>query len=220
MKLPTLYKECQRWDCRVVNLGYYSEIIVEFGQVGGKIQEKITKIYAGKNIGKSNETTHYEQACKEARSKWNKQKDKLYVEDGEECATATTLRPMLAQSYDKHSHKIKFPAYIQKKIDGCVSGDTLIKTKEYGYKPIKYIVENKLCCKVLSYNINTEKYEYQPVLYYFYNKDTVEETQWFEIELESGEKITITGNHPVYLPEIRCYRRVDELIGDENMMLI
>ena len=41
---------------------------------------------------------------------------------------------------------------------------------------------------------------------------------WFEIELENGTKIKLTGNHKVYLPELKCYRRVDELKGDENIL--
>jgi len=129
LKLPTLYKNKQQWDCEVINHGDSSEIIVSFGQVDGKIQTKSTIIKCGKNIGKSNETTHFEQACAEAESKWNKQKDKLYTESREKANSVRelTLRPMLAQSYDKHSHKIKFPCYVQPKLDGirniaCVNG--------------------------------------------------------------------------------------------------
>lgn len=120
MILPTLYKKKQQWDCQVINHGDKSEIIVTFGQTNGKMQTKSTIISVGKNIGKSNETTHYEQACAEAESKWNKQKDKLYTESKEKANNVRelTLRPMLAQSYNKHSHKIKMPCYVQPKLDG------------------------------------------------------------------------------------------------------
>lgn len=115
--LPTLYKKKQVWNCLVTNKGEYSEILVSFGQLGGKIQDKVTTITVGKNIGKANETTHFEQACLEAESKWLKQKDKLYREDGEQ-DDSFSVRPMLAQSYDKHAKKIVFPCYSQRKYDG------------------------------------------------------------------------------------------------------
>lgn len=120
LKLPTLYKNKQRWDCEVIDRGQYSDIIVSFGQDGGKIQNKITTITSGKNIGKANETTHFKQACAEAESKWNKQKDKLYTESKENAGNVRelTLRPMLAQSYDKYGHKIVMPCYVQPKLDG------------------------------------------------------------------------------------------------------
>lgn len=53
----------------------YTEIIVLHGILNGKQIETITKITTGKNIGKKNETSHYQQALLEAKSKWNKKKD-------------------------------------------------------------------------------------------------------------------------------------------------
>lgn len=35
--------------------------------------------------------------------------------------------------------------------------------------------------------------------------------KWYSIELADGKKIRITGNHPIYLPKLKCWRRVDEL---------
>ena len=34
-----------------------------------------------------------------------------------------------------------------------------------------------------------------------------------------GTKLTITGNNPVWCPELNCYRRVDELNGDEKLLV-
>ena len=31
--------------------------------------------------------------------------------------------------------------------------------------------------------------------------------QWYEIELEDGTTLRLTGNHRVYLPEKHCYRK-------------
>lgn len=95
-----------------------SDIVLEFGQKGGKLQRSVEHIAEGKNIGKSNETTPYEQACLEAESRWNKKRDSGYVVEGALGFIPSAL-PMLAQSYDKHAKKIKFPAYVQVKMDGC-----------------------------------------------------------------------------------------------------
>lgn len=43
---------------------------------------------------------------------------------------------------------------------------------------------------------------------------------WFEIELDDGRKIKLTGNHMVWCNDLNCYRRVDELTGNEDMMII
>lgn len=129
MKLATLNKltssnNMQTWS---ISVEKPSDIVIEFGQKDGKLQKSVERINAGKNIGKSNETTPWEQACLEATSRWNKKKDKGYFEEGElkgcEMLSTTCTLPMLAQSYDKHSKKIVFPAYVQPKLDGirCVA---------------------------------------------------------------------------------------------------
>lgn len=116
-KLPTLYKNKQLWNCSVTDDGTQAVICVTHGQVGGKLQDKLTYVSEGKNIGRANETTYYEQAISEAKSKWAKQKDKLYLESNE-VYQSFNVRPMLAQSYEKHAHKIQFPCYVQPKLDG------------------------------------------------------------------------------------------------------
>lgn len=185
------------------------------GQVGGQLQTTDLLISKGKNIGKANETTPHEQALSEAESKWNKQLDKNY--STERGGASKALSPMLAHTYEDHKSKVTFPSHIQRKYDGCVSGSALIKTKEYGYKTIKWLVDNKIACKVLSMSKN--KLEYKDILYHFLNKK-VDSVEWYEIETESGEILKLTGNHPVYLPDLNCYRRVDELTGNENLMMI
>ena len=74
----------------------------------------------GKNIGKANETTPEQQALLEAESKWNKKKDEGYKETLEEVTlvkedTDGFVKPMLATDNIKY---IKYPCYIQPKLDG------------------------------------------------------------------------------------------------------
>jgi ATP-dependent DNA ligase len=69
-----------------------------------------------KNLGKKNETTPFEQACKNAESKWNKKKDKKYVEDPS--GDCDILLPMLAHTFTKRKHDIDWPALLQPKLNG------------------------------------------------------------------------------------------------------
>lgn len=126
MKLEKLYKlsstgKVQEWQVEFNKEATGASYTIYHGQLGGKIQSTTTYIDEGKNIGRSNETTAEEQAESEARSLWAKQRDrKGYSTD---IPTEKPFRPMLAQSYDKHSGKIEWPAYVSPKLDGirCIA---------------------------------------------------------------------------------------------------
>ena len=126
MKLNTLYGKAKtgkikEWDIRVRKMGDGTCYIeVEHGYQDGKKQLDSRYVGEGKNLGKSNETTPYEQACSEAQSSWKSQIDSGYAESESEISDTNSgmFLPMLAQSYDKHSKKIKYPAFVQPKFDG------------------------------------------------------------------------------------------------------
>ena len=124
---PTLYKfassgKVQQWD---ISVGEYKNgaafYSTAYGQVGGSIQSTSVDITDGKNIGKKNETTPFEQAYSEAESKWKKQLDKGYTQGAPKAVALTS--PMLAKSYDKEKKKVKFPCFYQPKLDGmrCIA---------------------------------------------------------------------------------------------------
>jgi ATP-dependent DNA ligase len=151
-EFPILYGRDKKNNCRIWKVTInntnpdYTEIIVLHGLLNGKQIETITKINTGKNIGKKNETSHYQQALLEAKSKWNKKKDiehyttthpdpnkgqssmpeqnredNLVVNNQKTHSRPELSRvptPMLAHDYKKYKHKLKFPCYIQKKYDG------------------------------------------------------------------------------------------------------
>lgn len=105
--------------------------------------------------------------------------------------------------------------YITEKTHGCVDRNTLIETKEMGKITIGEIVDKKLKVHVKAFDIVTQKIVFVPIDdYYFYPNDS----DWYEIELEDGTKIEITGNNPVWLPELNTYRKVEDLIGDEIIL--
>ena len=89
---------------------------------------------------------------------------------------------------------------------------------------LEIYLENEITGKVLSYNTKTGKLEKDDICGHLKNGIDVNQKenthQWYEIELEDGRKIKLTGNHKVYLPDLNCYRRVDELQGDENLLVI
>ena len=106
---------------------------------------------------------------------------------------------------------------ISHKTHGCVSWDSVVQTKQYGAMIIKDIVDRRLECEILSFNVESEEVEYCKVLDWYYLCD---DGEWYEIETEDGEKLIITGNNPVWLPDLHCYRRVEDLeIGDVVLSL-
>jgi DNA ligase-1 len=117
----TLYATSSKGDIKVwrglvKDVGDKSIIEYEFGLENGKHQIQTTEVTEGKNIGRSNETTPYEQAVKMVESKYNKKRDKGYTEDKNNISTP--ILPMLALSFEKRKHNIKYPCYVQPKIDG------------------------------------------------------------------------------------------------------
>lgn len=112
--LYTLNKDgsTQQWKVFVEG----EKIIVEFGRVDGKLQIKET-IAKPKNVGRSNETTAPEQAIKEASSKWEKQV-RLGYSESVEGVSQEVISPMLAKDATKVPHLIKYPCYVQPKLDG------------------------------------------------------------------------------------------------------
>jgi DNA ligase 1 len=136
VEFPYLYKKTstgaiQYWAIRVRRVTLGGEIETEYGQFGtDKPQVTHDLIDSGKNIGKKNETTPYEQAQLEAKAKWEKQKKKGYVESIKAAEAGELdelieggIVPMLAHSFADHGHKIKYPAFVQPKLDGirCIA---------------------------------------------------------------------------------------------------
>jgi len=136
MKFPVLYKKTstgaiQQWEITAgPNSNGTAFIMTLHGQVGGAIQKTSDTISEGKNSGKKNATTPLQQAEKEAKGSWEKKKKGGYVESikdaqGDKLDAIITggIEPMLAHKFTDQGHKIKYPAYIQPKLDGirCIA---------------------------------------------------------------------------------------------------
>ena len=137
--MRTLYKRTstgaiQFWKIDVQDRGgdLGSYIWTNYGQLNtDSPQETKDLIKTGKNPGKANETSAFEQATKEAEAQWTKKKKKGYNETIElardEIVDTKLIKggidPMLAHKYVDHAHKITFPCFGQPKLDGirCIA---------------------------------------------------------------------------------------------------
>lgn len=136
---PTLYTKSktgkvQQWQIEVTRLANDTAIIrTQWGYKDGKLALSEKEIKEGKNKGRSNETTPFQQAVSEAKSAWDKKTTREgYAEtlddaalpgvaEVKKVAEESQLLPMLAQNYRKQSRKISFPCYVQAKLDGVRS---------------------------------------------------------------------------------------------------
>lgn len=224
---PTLYKKSStgkisEWNIYVEEqCNGFATINTIHGYMDGKKQHDEKLIEVGKNIGKENATTPLEQARSEADSKWKKQLDKGYVESLEDVDKIIYL-PMLAHSYDKRGKDIKYPCIAQRKFDGCLDYDSVVILKSQGAIKIGDIVEKNKDGLIQTFNVKTNKIEYKKIINRFvdcYEEDESETHQWYEIEMESGRTIKLTGNHRVWIPSLKCWRKVEDLNGDEDFLI-
>lgn len=121
------------WSIKVTGTKNVGKIIINTGLLkeGGKVTNFETLIDKGKNIGKKNETSPLDQAISEAKSKYNKKLDAGYTKTKGAPSKNEIILPMLAQKFQESGHRIKFPCYIQPKIDG-LRGVLQGKDKEFG----------------------------------------------------------------------------------------
>ncbi|MCK5601979.1 hypothetical protein KAR91_08925 [Candidatus Pacearchaeota archaeon] len=88
-----------------------------YGELDGKMQTNRKIVREGKNIGKANETSPFQQACSEAQSKYTKKLEQEGYSEDKDNLRIPKL-PMLAQVFDKSKHRLTYPAYVQPKLNG------------------------------------------------------------------------------------------------------
>lgn len=106
-------------------------------------------------------------------------------------------------------------AEFMEKLDGCCDENTIIHTED-GDKTIKEICDTKYRGKILAFDHRTGK-EVWVKIQAFSSQDNNDD--WYELELENGKTIRLTGNHRVWLPQLNCYRMVKDLEGNEEVLL-
>jgi hypothetical protein len=95
--------------------------------------------------------------------------------------------------------------------DECLHPETLITLRNGVKKQIQNIEVGDI---VLTINEDSKEYEYKPVKK-IHNNLSVNE-QMYEIEMENGQTLKITGNHKVKLTNGE-WKRVDNLDGSEDL---
>ena len=144
MALPTLYCKSKTGKTQVWNIETIgAKIRVSYGYEGGAVTVNEKVITSGKNLGKKNATTAAEQAAAEAKSTWDKKKTGGYAEslddahvpgvaDAAAVAAHEAILPMLAHDYNKRGKDIKFPCYVQAKLDGvrCIFKNGVLTSRQ------------------------------------------------------------------------------------------
>jgi len=121
MKFDTLYAKASNGKIKVWEIeARGNTMVIRNGYEDGKMAEQ-EKVIEGKNIGRSNETSPEKQCELECQSKWQKKIDEQYSTDKNKLvvyADAAVVLPMLALKYQDRKHDIKFPCYVQPKLNG------------------------------------------------------------------------------------------------------
>ncbi len=137
---PTLYGQASNGKTKVWKIWVEPRIpdaavvLTDHGYEDGEMQRASVLISKGKNLGRANETTPFQQACLEATSKWNKKQDKKYVSvKGDLKKLGERPLPMLALDFKKRGYNIEWPAYVQPKLNGirCLAKRVSRYTVEY-----------------------------------------------------------------------------------------
>lgn len=104
------------------------------------------------------------------------------------------------------------------KMDGenCVDENTKIQLNNGIEKFIKDLTEKD---EIISFNLDKKEKE-KDIIEKITKTKTIISDVWYEIELDDGTIINITGNHYVFLPELNCYRQVKFLKENQDKLLV
>lgn len=109
--------------------------------------------------------------------------------------------------------------YASRKIDGCVSGDTIVELMGGRKKTIKEIVDKKIKGKIKSFDTNTKQIVYKEIEDWMHNVEDINpsQKQWYEITLENNRKIKITGNDSLYVKD-KGWTKVENLTENDEII--
>lgn len=110
--------------------------------------------------------------------------------------------------------------FASQKMDGCVSGDTIIELENGVKLPISEVVDNRIRGKIKSYDVKTGEIVYREIENWMHNVEDLNpsQKQWYEIELKCGNKLKITGNDSLYVKD-RGWVKVEDLTEDDEILV-
>jgi len=125
----------------------------------------------------------------------------------------------LAKNGEDHPKKLVGVKLLDPKLDGCLSSEWTVEFEDGKKVTIAEVVDNRINGKIKSFNIKTGEIEFNTITNWAKNGIDINEEsiKWFKITLENGVVLPpLTGNHMIWLPILKCWRRVDLLkIGDK-----
>lgn len=130
----------------------------------------------------------------------------------------TVFSCQLAKDGNDHPKKLTGPKLLDIKLDGCLSASWTVEFEDGKRVSIAEVVNNRLSGRVKSLNVKTGKVEYNNISNWAKNGSDINDNaiKWYRLTLENGKVLPpLTGNHMVWLPKLKCWRRVDLLtVGD------
>ena len=101
-----------------------------------------------------------------------------------------------------------FPGFIPKTDEPrCLSGEDTVQTPK-GIRTIKDIVDNNYRGKILSFDHSKNKEGYSSVTGVSKKRNNFD---WYLIKTLSGKNIIVTGNHLIWIDNLKCYREVRDI---------
>jgi hypothetical protein len=104
---------------------------------------------------------------------------------------------------------------IMDKRDGCCDGDTMLETED-GKMSIKDICDSKYSGSVLGFDFTSNTQVFTKIEGHLIQEGS---DDWYEIELEDGKTVKLTGNHQVWNSTKRCYVQVQHLQEGDDVQL-
>jgi hypothetical protein len=119
---------------------------------------------------------------------------------------------------DTRSERIDWSKVIRvmDKRDGCCDENTILNTAD-GQMTIKEICDSQYSGLVLGWNHVMNETQWTPILGHQIQDNN---SDWYEIEMENGTKIKLTGNHMVWCTNRSKYIRVDQLTLDDEFQAL
>lgn len=105
---------------------------------------------------------------------------------------------------------------VSRKLDGCVDYCSYVEFEDGRILPIGEVVKNRIPGKIKSWD--GEKIVFEEITDYFEGVPDIDLTQkqWFELELDDGRVMRITGNDRVMTQN--GWKRVDQLSNNDTIL--
>ena len=220
-RFAPLYKKNARGSYMSWWVGYdidTQELIMVYGQIDGKIQVNRSEV----ETNQSGRSIH-EQAILEAKHKYLlKYRNDSYRQPGEKLASLN--KPMLAKVWEPKKTKIKYPVYVQPKLDGArclthIEGDEIIYrsrgNNRWPHLNEEFDDELKIFFSYIPYqcDLDGEMYmhglkfsQFSKVLKNMRNKDPrIKDLSYYIYDFNSVERLTMEQRHSILEKSYKKY---------------